>query len=118
MRLPVEKLKQIDYYEVVTAVKVGYSDYRDRIILHFGEYKKTYELFGLTVWTETIPDRTKTFEFHRVETVDSDGKRSFERSEPFQMLYEQLEKWFSAERTEYLLSHLKYHELEYVKDAV
>lgn len=117
MQLPIEKLRQVEYYEVTSAIKAGVTDYKDRITLHYGEYEKEYKLFGITVWSKTIPDRTESFEFNRIQQIEDDGSRSYSKSKPFRKLYEQLELYFSSKRAEYILEHLKYHELEYVRDV-
>ena len=118
MQLPLEKLKEVEYYEVRTAIDKGYNDFVDRIIIHYGEYEREYKLFGFfTVWTKTVEDRTETFEFDRIHRTNDDGKSFYTTSEPFDKLYEQLERYFSTRRAQYLLDQLKYHEAEYAKEV-
>lgn len=119
MQLPIEKLKEVEYYEVKTGIQESVGTYVDRVVLHYGEYEKEYKLFGLfTIFTKTVPDRTEVFEFNRIQQMEDNGECSFKRSEPFRKLYRQLENYFSAKRAEYLIGQLKHHESEYFKKTM
>ena len=120
MKLPKEKLEEIEYYEVETSIvtyeKRGKPKQHDKVVLHFGEYEKKTKFFGLfTIWTKTIPDRTRTLTFTQTRTLEDadEGIYSFSHSDPFKKLYNQLESYFSFKEME-VYEELNNHEVEYI----
>jgi len=125
MKLPKEKLEEVEYYECYQkkAVREGRGKpmFVDRIILHYGEWEKEWKLFGLfTLFTETVEDRTEEFKFKwtrsLAEKQPDDGERMYnlERDPEFTELRRQLEARFDYEYSK-LYEELQNHEIEFMK---
>ena len=116
MKLPTEKLEEIEYYERKLEqghTRMGIPWAKDIIVLHYGEYEKQYKLFGIPVWTEAIPDRTERLEFERRrEKKDEDNFRLYE-TDAFQTLRLQLEAYFDDEFFE-VYRELQDHEIDFI----
>lgn len=121
MVLPEEKLEEIEYYEQHLDQghnHIGIPYYKDRFVLHLGEYEKEYKLFGFTIWSETIPDRTKTmtFEWNRQPTDGEEDKYKFTRPDPVKKFKAQLEAYFDNEFYE-VYYELHDHEIDYITNG-
>lgn len=121
MKLPTEKLEEVEYYECYrrrsSTDKIGRPVVKDIIILHYGEYTKEWKLFGKwTIWTKTIEDRTERFVFYwsRKLADRDEGTYNLERDKEFAELRAQLEAWFEHEFAD-VYNELCDHEIGYIK---
>lgn len=117
MKLPKEKLDQIEYYE--QHIDQGHNTrgipyVKDIIILHFGEYEKEWKLFGKwTIWSKTIQDRTERMVFERRRIPQGDDSYKLKETDAFNSLRNQLEAYFHTEYSE-VYEQLKRHEINFI----
>lgn len=118
MELSKSKLEEVEYYEqdVEQGHDMGGIPYfKDIIVLHFGEWEKKWKLFGFTVRSETIRDRSKTYKFERIRQPQGDDTYKFKKSPGFKTIISQLRSHFKDELVEFH-RELKNHELSYMID--
>lgn len=116
MKLPTEKLEEIEYYERKLEQghnRMGLPWAKDIIVLHFGEYEKQYKLFGLPIWTELIPDRTERLEFERMRNREGEDNYKLVETGAFQSFRLQLEAYFDEESYE-VYRELQNHEIDFI----
>jgi len=116
MKLPTEKLEEVDYYE--QKIEQGHNRRglpwaKDIIVLHYGEYEKQYKLFGFTIWSEAIPDRTERLEFERKRKREDDESFKLFETDAFKSLRLQLEAYFDEQFYE-VYRELQDHEIDFI----
>lgn len=118
MKLPIEELEKIKFFEVKPSIQTGHNSYQDHIKVHYEDQEYEYKLFGFPIYSYTESGKTRTFKFNRLTKLDEDDNYYFQASEAFNTLYNQLDAYFGARRVKYLLDQLKYHESEYLKEVL